>query len=143
MSHPADLLFSKEHEWTTATTGEVSVGISAFALEQVGDVVYIELPEVGDELKAGDAFGTIESTKTVSDLYMPVTGEVIAINAELQSDPASLAEDPYGEGWLIKVQALHGDEDLMDYQEYQDFINTSSPAAADNDQEEPSSNTPP
>ena len=144
MSHPADLLFSREHEWTTGTTDEVSIGISAFALEQVGDVVYIELPEVGDELKAGDAFGTIESTKTVSDLYMPVTGVITAINAELQSDPASLAEDPYGEGWLIKVHVLDGadsPEDLMDYSEYADFINTNSnsPAATDNSQDVPSS----
>ena len=142
MSHPADLLFSKEHEWTTGTTDEVSIGISAFALEQVGDVVYIELPEVGDELKAGDAFGTIESTKTVSDLYMPVTGVITAINAELQSAPDSLAEDPYGEGWLIKVHVLDGadgPEDLMDYAEYADFINSNSPTATDNNQDAPSS----
>lgn len=124
--HPADLLFSQEHEWTTGTDGEVSVGISAFAIEQVGDVVYIELPEVGDELKAGEAFGTIESTKTVSDLYMPVSGEIIAINADLQADPATLADDPYGEGWLIKVRATHGAGELMDYQEYSDFTSVSS-----------------
>lgn len=124
--HPADLLFSQEHEWTTGTDGDVSIGISAFAIEQVGDVVYIELPEVGDELKAGESFGTIESTKTVSDLYMPVSGEVIAINSELQADPASLADDPYGDGWLIKVRATHGAGELMDYQEYTDFTSLSS-----------------
>lgn len=129
MTHPTDLLFSKEHEWTTGIHGEVSVGISAFALEQVGDVVYIELPEVGDEHQAGNSFGSIESTKTVSDLYMPVTGEIIAVNTDIQSDPASLHDDPYGQGWLIKVRVTDphkNTDELMDYQKYEEFISSDS-----------------
>lgn len=126
MSHPPELLFSKEHEWTTGTDGEVTVGISSFALEQVGDVVYIELPEKGDEFRAGQTFGTIESTKTVSDLYMPVSGEILEVNSEIQSDPASLQDDPYQEGWLIKVDATGGADELMTSSEYKLFVQEES-----------------
>lgn len=126
MSHSPELLFSREHEWTTGTDGEVTVGISSFALEQVGDVVYIELPEKGDEFRAGQTFGTIESTKTVSDLYMPVSGEIIDVNSEIQSDPASLQDDPYQEGWLIKVDATGGADDLMTSSEYELFVQEES-----------------
>ncbi|MCY4380944.1 MAG: glycine cleavage system protein GcvH [Proteobacteria bacterium] len=122
MSHPPELFFSKEHEWTTGTEGEVTIGISSFAIEQLGDVVYIELPEKGDEFLVGESFGTIESTKTVSDLYMPVSGQVTSINEDILADPASLQDDPYIDGWLIKVEANDGADTLMNAEEYDQFI---------------------
>ena len=122
MSHPPKLFFSKEHEWTTGTEGEVTIGISSFAIEQLGDVVYIELPEKGDEFLVGESFGTIESTKTVSDLYMPVSGQVTSINEDILADPASLQDDPYIDGWLIKVEANDGADTLMNAEEYDQFI---------------------
>lgn len=122
MSSQEELLFSKEHEWTTGTEGEVAVGISGYALEQLGDVVFIELPEKGDEFGVGDTFGTIESTKTVSDLYMPVSGQIVAVNEDILADPSSLHEDPYVDGWLIKVDT-HGESDeLMNADDYEKFI---------------------
>ena len=125
MSGESELLFSKEHEWTTGTSGEVTIGISSYAIEQLGDVVYIELPEKGDEFSAGETFGTIESTKTVSDLYMPVTGQVTAVNQDIQSDPASLQDDPYIDGWLVKVDVNGRCEELMSAEEYDKFTEDS------------------
>ncbi|MCY4444663.1 MAG: glycine cleavage system protein GcvH [Proteobacteria bacterium] len=123
MSGSDRLLFSKNHEWVTGTSGEVLVGVSAHAVEQLGDVIYIELPEKGDEFSAGDTFGTIESTKTVSDLYTPISGQVIAVNEDIQSDPSGLQEDPYLDGWLIKLHCSEDDsEPLMTAQEYDDYI---------------------
>lgn len=124
MSKRDDLLFSTEHEWTTGTEGEVTVGISDYALEQLGDVVFIELPQEGDEFHVGDTFGTIESTKTVSDLYLPVSGVVTAINHAIVDDPNTLMDDPYEEGWLIKVECSEDDntESLMTQAEYHHFI---------------------
>ena len=126
MPYPQELFFSKEHEWTTGTDGEVTIGISSFAIDQLGDVVYIELPEKGDEFHVGESFGTIESTKTVSDLYMPVSGQVVAVNNDIQSDPSSLQEDPYVDGWLIRVQSSGETEELMTAEEYDAFLEDAS-----------------
>lgn len=103
---PADLKYTKEHEWVAAVTadGTVRVGITDHAQDALGDVVYVDLPEVGDTLDADATFGEIESTKSVSDLFTPVTGEVVAVNDALEADPALVNSDPYGEGWLIEVR---------------------------------------
>lgn len=122
---PDQLLFAKTHEWVRvdAEGGAkvATIGVSAFALEALTDLVYIELPAVGRQLKAGEAFGEIESVKAVSDLYSPVTGEVIAIHEGLGDKLETLNADPYGEGWMIKVRLA--DEaalkSLMDYPAYQ------------------------
>jgi glycine cleavage system H protein len=122
MQIPSNLLFSKEHEWTTGKDGNVTVGITSYAIEQLGDIVHIELPEVGEDFQAGDSFGTIESTKTVSDLYMPVAGKVIEINEALLDEPESIQETAFSKGWLVKVESTGESEDLMDAAAYEGFI---------------------
>lgn len=122
MSSQEPLYYSRGHEWTTGTEGVVLVGISGHAVEQLGDMVFLELPEKGDEFSVGETFGTIESTKTVSDLYMPVSGRIVAVNDDLLSDPASLQDDPYLDGWLVKVQASGGSDELMNHEEYEVYI---------------------
>ena len=122
MEIPSNLLFSKEHEWTTGADGTVTVGITSYAIEQLGDIVHIELPEEGDEFESGDSFGTIESTKTVSDLYMPVAGKVLEVNTDLLDAPETIQDDAFNKGWLVKVEANGGSEELMDAAEYEEFI---------------------
>jgi glycine cleavage system H protein len=104
MELPESFLYTRDHEWIAAKQGETTVGVTGFAVEQLGDIVHIELPEVGSQYAAGDSFGTIESTKTVSDLYMPVDGKVTAVNQTVLAKPESLQSDPYHEGWLVKVE---------------------------------------
>ena len=103
---PAELSYTSEHEWVAALTAEgtVRIGITDYAQEALGDVVYVDLPSVGDSLEAGETFGEVESTKSVSDLFVPVSGEVVAVNEGLEDDPALVNSDPYGEGWLIEVR---------------------------------------
>jgi glycine cleavage system H protein len=123
--NPADLLFNKTHEWTHVADeddGKVAtVGISAFALEQLTDLVYLQLPEVGQQVKAGESFGEVESVKAVSDLYSPITGEVVAVNASLPDSLEQLSEDPYGAGWIVKIRVADDQElgGLLDYASYQ------------------------
>lgn len=105
---PQNLRYSPTHEWAILEGGICTVGITKFAVEQLTDVVYVELPDVGDHVFTGDDFGEIESVKAVSDLYAPVDGEVIAVNEGLASDPAPIADDPYGKGWLIKIKVEPG-----------------------------------
>jgi len=103
---PADLRYTPEHEWVRVTgDGTVRVGITDFAQSSLGDVVYVQLPDVGSEVTAGESFGEVESTKSVSDLYAPVTAKVIAVNGDLESNPALVNSDPYGQGWLLELQA--------------------------------------
>ena len=103
---PADLRYTPEHEWVRVTgAGTVRVGITDFAQSSLGDVVYVQLPDVGSEVAAGESFGEVESTKTVSDLYAPVTAKVIAVNSDLESTPQLVNSDPYGQGWLLELQA--------------------------------------
>ena len=122
MSFPKDLKYTREHEWVRleGTTG--IVGITNFALEQLGDVVHLELPKVGEKFKAGSTFGTIESTKTVSDLFMPITGQVTAVNTDATKNLEALAEDPYIKGWLVKLSFDKIDGELLSAQEYEAFI---------------------
>ncbi len=101
---PDDRRYSSEHEWAKLDGGEVTVGITDFAQEQLGDVVYVELPSVGDQLKQGRVMGVVESVKAASDLYSPVSGEVIAINDAVVSEPQKLNDAPYADGWLIRVR---------------------------------------
>ncbi|AGE37315.1 glycine cleavage system protein GcvH [Corynebacterium urealyticum] len=118
---PTDFLYSEEHEWvntTDITEGEVvRVGITHIAAEALGEIVFVELPEVGDEIEAGEPFGEIESTKSVSDIYAPVSGEIVAVNEELEDNAGIINEDPYGEGWLYDVRVSEPGE-LMDSADY-------------------------
>ena len=121
---PPDLHYTAEHEWIRRTgDGTVRVGITDFAQEALGDVVFVRLPDVGSDLSAGDAFGEVESTKSVSDLYAPVTAKVVAVNEDLETSPELVNSDPYGGGWLIELQvdaeALEkGFEELLDAETY-------------------------
>ena len=104
-SNPGDRRYTTEHEWIKAEGEHYVVGITAFAQDQLGDIVYVELPKVGDQVEAGQAFGVIESVKTASDLYAPVSGEVVEVNGELIDQPQSVNDDPYDAGWMIKIRA--------------------------------------
>jgi glycine cleavage system H protein len=103
---PAELRYTAEHEWVHRTSGDtVRVGITDFAQDALGDVVFVQLPEVGTEVTAGESFGEVESTKSVSDLYAPVSATVVAVNAELDTKPELVNSDPYGQGWLLELRA--------------------------------------
>ena len=126
---PADLRYTAEHEWVRVTgDGTVRVGITDFAQSSLGDVVYVQLPEVGSEVTAGESFGEVESTKSVSDLYAPVTAKVIAVNGDLESNPQLVNSDPYGQGWLLELEAADGDTleqglaALLDADAYRDIV---------------------
>ena len=107
---PDDLLYTREHEWLRREgDGEAVVGITAYAQDQLGDVVYLDLPDVGARLTAGERFGEIESVKTVSDLYAPVDGEVLEVNAALTDRPELVNQQPYGEGWILRVRLEDAD----------------------------------
>jgi glycine cleavage system H protein len=101
---PADLLYSKSHEWVRIQGGEATIGITDHAQEALNDIVYVELPKVGQSFGLEQEFGVVESVKSVSDLFMPVAGEVIAVNSALEDAPETLNDDPYGDGWLIRVR---------------------------------------
>jgi glycine cleavage system H protein len=105
MDNPADRRYTIEHEWIKAEGEHYVVGITAFAQDQLGDIVYVELPKVGDRLEAGKAFGVIESVKTASDLYAPVAGEVVEVNSDLVDQPQTVNDDPYQGGWMVKIRA--------------------------------------
>jgi glycine cleavage system H protein len=103
--NPADRRYTTEHEWIKAEGAHYVVGITAFAQDQLGDIVYVELPKVGDRVESGKPFGVIESVKTASDLYAPVSGQVVEVNSELVDQPQSVNDDPYQTGWMIKIRA--------------------------------------
>ncbi|KUI43599.1 glycine cleavage system protein H [Mycobacterium sp. IS-1590] len=103
---PADLHYTEEHEWVLRTGDDtVRVGITDYAQSALGDVVFVQLPDVGAEVTAGESFGEVESTKSVSDLYAPITAKVVAVNGDLEGSPQLVNSDPYGEGWLVELQA--------------------------------------
>lgn len=122
MAFPSELQYTKDHEWVLVEESEATVGITDYALEQLGDIVHLELPELGESFEAGSTFGTIESTKTVSDLYMPISGKVKAVNKELVDDLDQLADSPYEGGWLIKISFEENDGDLLEASDYEAFI---------------------
>jgi glycine cleavage system H protein len=117
---PEDLFYSEEHEWLRLDDDVAIVGITDFAQDQLGDIVYVDLPEVGATVEVGSVVGELESTKSVSDVYSPVGGEVIAINPELEGSEELINSDPYGEGWLFKVRVAEGDptEGLLSAEQY-------------------------
>ena len=111
MNVPAELKYTKEHEWIRVEGEEAVVGITDYAQSQLGDIVFVECETVGDTLGAGETFGTIEAMKTVSDLYLPVSGEVLEFNEALEDQPELVNKDPYGEGWIVKIK-LSGEPEL-------------------------------
>jgi glycine cleavage system H protein len=121
---PEELKYTDEHEWARIEDDLVVIGITDYAQDALGEIVYIELPSEGDEITKGDSFGGVESTKSVSDLYAPVSGEVVEVNESLLDSPETINEDPYGDGWLIKVKIHDSDEfdELMDNEQYSEFI---------------------
>ncbi len=124
MDYPEHLKYTNEHEWAMAEGDRVRVGITDFAQDALGDVVYVDIPEEGTEVRAGVAFGEVESTKSVSDLFTPVTGRVAERNARLADTPELINQDPYGEGWIIVVEMTDRSEleDLMDAQAYRRLV---------------------
>lgn len=122
--YPKELKYDKEHEWIKVIDDIAVIGISDFAQDQLGEVVYVELPTVGDEIVAGENFGEIESVKSVSELFSPVSGEIVEVNDALSDTPETVNEDPYGDGWMVKIKM--GDpsqtDDLMSSDEYEAFV---------------------
>ncbi len=121
---PKDLLYHKEHEWIRVEDGRVIVGISDFAQEALGDIVYLEIPEIGKSLKQGDEITEIESTKTTSMLYAPVSGKIVAVNRDLEEKPELINEDTYGGGWILTIEVDQASEldHLMEWGDYERFL---------------------
>ncbi len=122
MNIPEELKYTKDHEWVKIDGDEATVGITDFAQGELGDIVYLEIETVGDSIDSGDVFGTVEAVKTVSDLFMPVSGEVLEFNEELESSPEMVNSDPYGKGWLIKIKVSDVGSDLLSAAEYKELI---------------------
>jgi len=123
-----ELKYTKEHEWVKLEDDLVVIGITDYAQDALGEIVYIELPSEGDEVTRGNPFGAVESTKSVSDLYAPVSGEVVEVNEALLDSPEAINEDPYGDGWMIKIKPYDVGElqGLMESDEYTEFIEKES-----------------
>jgi glycine cleavage system H protein len=124
MTAPTDLRYTRDHEWVRVEGDEATVGITQYAEDQLGDIVFVELPETGRDLEEAKAFGVVESVKAVSDLFAPVTGAVTAINDALAADPELVNSDPYGEGWMVKVHIADPAEldGLLDGEAYDDLV---------------------
>ena len=121
---PEELGYTKDHEWVRVSGDEATVGITDHAQKQLGDVVYVELPKVGDKFDAAEPFGSVESVKAVSEIYMPLSGSVVAVNETLNDQPEKVNEDPYGEGWMIRIKMSNPAEAdaLLSAVEYEDYI---------------------
>nr|WP_321256417.1 glycine cleavage system protein GcvH [uncultured Pseudodesulfovibrio sp.] len=119
---PTDLLYAKSHEWVMVEGDIATVGISHFAQEQLGDLTFVELPEVGDTFEAGSEMGSVESVKAASEIYAPVTGEVVEVNEALEDAPEKVNEEPYGEGWLLKFKIKGDPEGLLDAEAYTSVV---------------------
>ena len=124
MAHPSDRTYSKEHEWVVVDGDVATIGISHFAQDQLGEVVYVDLPSAGDEVIAGETFGEIESVKSVSELFAPVSGEVVEVNDSLADAPETVNADPHGAGWMVKVKLDDAGEldALLSAEDYDAFI---------------------
>ncbi|MEI4770555.1 glycine cleavage system protein GcvH [Psychrobacillus sp. FJAT-51614] len=124
MSTPKELKYSEEHEWVKTEDGKVRIGITHFAQSELGDIVFVELPQVGDDIKAGDPFGSVESVKTVSELYAPISGKVVEVNAELEDSPEYVNESPYENAWMIVVEPSDVAEvdALLSAEQYEELI---------------------
>ena len=125
MSVPQELQYTRSHEWVRIEDGTATIGITDHAQEELGDVVFVELPEEGTTLDAGDTFGTVESVKAVSDLYTPVGGEVVEVNSSLEDAPEKINDDPYGEGWIVKLSTSE-EADLLSPEEYEKVVEAES-----------------
>ncbi|MFL2739375.1 MAG: glycine cleavage system protein GcvH [bacterium] len=124
MTIPEDNLYTREHEWLRIEGNKAEVGITEHAQKSLGDIVYVELPEIGDEIDAGDEFGSIESVKAVNSLYMPMSGNIIAVNTELKDSPETINEECYDEGWLIRFELSNQEEssELLSSKDYKEFL---------------------
>lgn len=124
MDFPEELHYTEEHEWVLVEDDVASIGVTDFAQDSLGDIVFVELPEVGATVEAGKPFGVVESVKAVSDIYSPVTGEVVEVNAELPDAPETVNTSPYEDAWMIKVKLADASEldDLMTAEDYKEFI---------------------
>lgn len=124
MEFPEDLRYSKEHEWVLVEGNVATIGITDYAQDQLGDIVFVELPAIGDKVSKEDAFGVVESVKAVSDIYAPVSGRVLEVNDDLPDNPEMLNEDPYGDGWIIKIEMNDPDDlkDLLTATEYETYV---------------------
>ena len=124
MNLPQELKYTKDHEWIKVNGNEATIGITYFAQKELGDIVYVEIETEGDQLNKGDVFGTVEAVKTVSDLFMPVSGKIVEVNANLESEPEMVNSDPYENGWMIKVEIADesGLEDALSAEEYESLV---------------------
>jgi glycine cleavage system H protein len=122
LSVPEELQYTRSHEWVRTEGDTATIGITDHAQDELGDVVFVELPEVGATFDAGDSFGTVESVKAVSDLYTPVGGEVTEVNEALNDQPEKINEDPYGEGWIVKLTVSDEGSDLLSASDYEQFV---------------------
>lgn len=124
MEFPEDLRYTKEHEWAKSENNQAIVGITDYAQDALGDVVYVELPEIGTELKQFQTFGVVESVKAVSDLFSPLSGRILEINQDLKDSPQLVNEDPYGKGWMIRLEVkdLSEWENLLTAQDYKSYL---------------------
>ena len=120
MNIPADLKYTADHEWIKVDGNIATVGVTDFAQSELGDIVYVEIETEGEELDKEEVFGTVEAVKTVSDLFMPISGKVLEVNADLEGDPAAVNSDPYGKGWMVKIEMSDNSEldDLLDAEAY-------------------------
>ena len=123
MNIPANLKYTKDHEWISIDVDIATIGITDFAQQELGDIVYVEIEKIGENFSKEEVFGTVEAVKTVSDLFMPVTGEIIDINETLNEKPEKVNDDPYGQGWMIRIKLNNSDtSDLMNSEEYKKLI---------------------
>lgn len=123
MNFPSELKYTKDHEWVRIEGDIATVGVTDFAQKELGDIVYVEVETIGETLEAGEVFGTVEAVKTVSDLFMPVAGEILEVNPELESSPELVNESAYDQGWMVKVKLSGGiPADLMDAASYKTLI---------------------
>ena len=124
MSIPKELLYTEEHEWINDKDDDTTIGITDFAQSQLGDIIFLELPDIGDKIISGEPFGDVEAVKTVSELYAPVNGTVIEVNNDLEDAPDKVNQDCYGEGWIIKIKSDEKieKENFLDYQDYAKLI---------------------
>ncbi|MFD1362549.1 glycine cleavage system protein GcvH [Lentibacillus salinarum] len=125
MNLPNDLFYTEEHEWIKKEDGKVRIGITDFAQDELGDIVFVELPEVGDEMEADEPFGSVESVKTVSELYAPISGKVVEINEELEDSPEFVNESPYDKAWMVVVEPSEPSDvdQLLSAEQYEEAVN--------------------
>jgi glycine cleavage system H protein len=125
MDIPKNLLFTKDHEWARVENNIVTIGITDFAQSELGDIIFVEFPEIGDKVDVGSSAGTIEAVKTVTDIFSPVKGKIIEINNGIDNSPEVMNTDPYGDGWLMKIELTDEDcsSELMSPSEYESFVN--------------------